>query len=284
MKHSLLLTIFSLVISAAWAQEKPAYKIYNGQGKEVKYSKMIKEIQVADVLLFGELHNNAIAHWLELEVSKDLLIKRGLVLGAEMLEADNQTALDDYLKGTIEDRGFDSLARLWPNYDTDYKPLVDFAKENQLVFVASNIPRRYASLVYKGGFEALDTISEKEKSWMAPLPIDFDPEIETYKEILTMMGDHGSPRLVMAQAIKDATMAHFILENLTDGSLFIHYNGAYHSDNYEGILWHMKRKKAEINCKTISTVSQDNINVLQEENFGKADFIICVDADMTNTY
>ena len=280
----ILLSTLMLFAVFVKSQEKPAYRIYSAQGKEVKYSKMIKGLQQADVLFFGELHDNAISHWLELEVSKDMLSTRKLVLGAEMMEADNQDELDEYLNGVIDHKALDTLARLWPNYKTDYKPLVDFAKDNKLKFVASNIPRRYANMVYKGGFEALDTLSDEEKSWMAPLPIDFDPDIKTYKEILEMMGDHGSPKLVMAQAIKDATMSHFILNNLQDGSLFIHYNGAYHSDQYEGILWHMKRKNSGLNYMTISTVSQNNIDELEKENKGKADYIICVDADMTRTY
>jgi len=35
---------------------------------------------------------------------------------------------------------------------------------------------------------------------------------------------------------------------------------------------------------TISTISQEDISKLDKENLGKADFIICVDEDMTTTY
>ena len=99
-----------------------------------------------------------------------------------------------------------------------------------------------------------------------------------------MMGDHGSPKLVMAQACKDATMAHFIYKNYVPGNLFLHYNGAYHSNNYEGILWYLKRLNSKLNYSTLSTVSQKNIHKLKEENIGLANFIICVDEDMTPTY
>ena len=99
-----------------------------------------------------------------------------------------------------------------------------------------------------------------------------------------MMGDHGSPDLVKAQAMKDATMAHFILDNYKSGQTFIHYNGAYHSDHYEGILWYLKKANSDLKFFTISTVSQDALDALEEENKRLADFIICVDSDMTNTY
>ncbi|MBD3749671.1 MAG: ChaN family lipoprotein [Sphingobacteriales bacterium] len=284
MKKLLLMTLLMGFTHLTFAQDKPAYIIYNTQGKKVSYGKMIKSLAQNDVLLFGEIHNNPIAHWLEYEVTVDLSQKKSLILGAEMIEADNQDALNKYLKNEINDEELANQARLWPNYPTDYAPLVDFAKDKNIPFVATNIPRRYASLVFKGDFSALDTLSAQEKSWIAPLPIAFDPELPTYQNILKMMGGHGSRLLVKAQAIKDATMAHFILQNYKPGYGFIHYNGSYHSDDYEGILWYLKQEKPDLKYATISTISQDNIHKLNKENLGKADFIICVDGNMTNTY
>jgi uncharacterized iron-regulated protein len=283
MKHLLLIVSFFLITNSAFAQKTP-YVIYNSKGKKVSYKKMLKTLVKSDIILFGEQHNSAITHWLQYEVTNDLSTQRPLILGAEMFEADNQTLLNDYLKGTIDYKDLDSLARLWPNYKTDYAPLVDLAKDKNIEFVATNIPRRYASLVYKKGFKALDTLSALEKSWIAPLPMAFDSELKTYKSILEMMGEHGTPELVMAQAAKDATMAYFILENYKKDNLFIHYNGAFHSDEYEGILWYLKRNKPNLNYKTITTVTQENVNKLLEENKIKADFIICVDENMTTTY
>ncbi|MDC6384844.1 iron-regulated protein [Flagellimonas taeanensis] len=283
MKNLLFLFAFTFYLFSVSAQKAP-YVIYNAKGKKVSYEKMLKRLEEKDMVLFGELHNNPIAHWLQYELTSDLYTKRALILGAEMVEADNQDELDDYLAGTIDYKALDSTARLWNNHKTDYAPLVDFAKDKKLVFVASNVPRRYASVVYKGGFEALDTLSVEEKSWIAPLPIAFDPELPGYQNILKMMGDHGSPTLVMAQAIKDATMAHFILKNYKTGSLFLHYNGSYHSNNYEGILWYLKKDRPDLQYGTISTVMQDNVHKLEDENKGIADFIICVDSNMTTTY
>lgn len=273
-----------LLIAGNVFSQKPAYTLYNAKGKKVSYKKMLKELSKKDVVLFGEFHNNPISHWLQYEVTSDLNKARDLVLGAEMLEADNQSVLNKYLDGSITYEELDSLARLWPNHKTDYAPLVDYAKNNQLPFVATNIPRRYANTVFKSGFQALDTLSMTEKAWIAPLPIAFDSTLASYENILLMMGEHGTPDLVKAQAIKDATMAHFILKNLRKNHLFIHYNGTYHSDHYEGILWYLKRERPNLNYGTITTVYQDNPNKLLSENEKIADFIICVDVDMTKTY
>lgn len=280
----LLLLPLLLSTSFAMAQDRPAYILFNAKGKQVKYAKMEKAMAGADIVLFGELHNSPIAHWLQLTVTKELNGKREIILGAEMLEADDQQALSRYLKGDIDRKALDTLARLWNNHATDYAPLVDFAKNNNLPFIATNVPRRYATMVYRNGFGALDTLSAEEKAWMAPLPIAYDPDLPGYKAMLTMMGGHGGDNLPRAQALKDATMAHFILSNFKDGSLFIHFNGAYHSDRYEGILWYLRQQRPELRYVTVSTVQQADIRKLEEEHLGKADFIICVDADIPGSY
>ena len=279
-----LLILFLALSLTLQARDKPAYILYNAQGKKVSFSKMIKQIARQDIVLFGELHNNPISHWLELEVTQACAEKRNLVLGAEMFEQDNQTALSNYLQGKITSKGLDTSARLWNNFKTDYAPLVHFAKEKNIAFIATNIPRKYASQVSKGGFEILSNLSDQEKSWIAPLPIAYDANLPGYQKMLTMMGEHTSPNMPKAQAIKDATMAHFIFKNWSPGQLFIHYNGSYHSDFHDGISWYLKRSKADIKIATIATVTQKEIDSLLPEHFWKADYIICVEEDMTSTY
>ncbi|WP_298365223.1 ChaN family lipoprotein [uncultured Lutibacter sp.] len=281
------LIVFLLVISfsaSILSQNKPAYKLYTAKGKKVSYKKMLGKMEKADVILFGEHHNNPIVHWLQLEATKDLENKRNLVLGAEMIETDNQQELNKYLAGEISQRALDTLARLWNNYSTDYKPLVDFAKEKKLNFIATNIPRRYASKVFRGGFEVLDKLPSKEKEWIAPLPIKYDATLPGYVNMKKMMGGHGGDNLPKAQAIKDATMAYFILKNKPLNKLFVHYNGSYHSDNYEGIFWYLKQQNQSLSIVTISVVEQEKIKKFNKDYKFKADFIIIVPVNMTKTY
>jgi uncharacterized iron-regulated protein len=278
------LFIFLSMSMSSMAQQKPAYILYDANGKKAGYEKMLKDLALQDMVLFGEYHDNPISHWLQLTVTKDLQTKRGLVLGAEMFERDNQEALDKYLSGKLDKKGLATEARLWDNYKTDYAPLVDFAKEKNLKFIATNIPRRYASMVAKGGFEMLDTLPQQEKLWISPLPIAYDASLPGYANMLAMMGGHGGENLPKAQAVKDATMGYSILKNWEPGNLFIHYNGSYHSDNYEGIMWYLLHANPNLKIKTISTVTQKDINKLEQENKNKAHYILCIDADMTTTY
>ncbi len=282
MKKSILLLLFFTIVT--FAQDKKAYQLFDKNGKKVSYKKLLKAAEGTQVVLFGEFHNNAISHWLELELTKDVAENKAVVLGAEMLEADNQKQVNQYLNGDINQKKLDSTARLWPNYKTDYKPLVDFAKENKLQFIATNIPRRFASLVSKKGFEALEKLTDEEKTWIAPQPIPYDATLPGYVEMLKMMGEHTSPNMPKAQASKDATMAYFISKNLKDGTTFIHYNGSYHSDNFEAISWYLKTYQPNVKIVTISSVEQKDLTKLDIENHNKANFIIVIDEDVTKTY
>lgn len=284
MRIAFLIPLLALFTLASFAQEPVAYRLFDAKGKPVKHKVFMKAIGQADVILFGEQHNSAIAHWLQLVVARELAAKGPLTMGAEMIEADDQATLDRYLRGEIDQAGFDTLARLWKNYAIDYAPLVELAKEKGLRFIATNVPRRYASMVYKGSFEALDTLPDAEKQWIAPLPIAYDPSLPGYTAMLDMGHGHGSPSMPMAQALKDATMAHFILANLTSGIPFLHFNGSYHSDNYEGIGWYLKRARPELRIVTIATVTQADASKLDPANKGKAVFILVVDETVPGTY
>ena len=281
---------FLLSLHLLRGQDPAAYLLFNHKGEKVDYEQMKKKSAENEVVFFGELHNNPISHWLKLKLTSDLFdLKDGkLILGAEMFETDDQLVMDEYLSGKINSKNFEEEAKLWDNYSTDYKPLVEFAKTKKISFKATNVPRRYANLVFRTGLEGLTELSELARAqFLPPLPIPIDLALPTYKKMITMMGNHGSntsDNMVKAQAIKDATMGYSISNALKPNHLFIHFNGAYHSDEKEGILWYLNKYKPNLKILTISTVEQDKIDVLDPENFNKADFILVVPEKMTKTY
>ncbi|WP_461127320.1 ChaN family lipoprotein [Spirosoma aerophilum] len=297
MRHIILLLCF---MSVAFRADKPAYRLYTPTLKSTSYAKLLRQASEADVILFGELHNNPICHWLEFQLTKDLQTTRkgNLVLGAEMFEADNQTALSDYVQGRTTSKELATQARLWPNFDTDYKPIADFAREQHIPFVATNVPRRYARLVSRQGLSALDTISAEGKRQMAPLPISVDLTLPGYKAMMDMMGgtdgkagagQHGTQpdmtaNFARAQAIKDATMAYFILQNWKPGQTVLHFNGDYHSKNFEGIVWYLRQKQPALKILTLSSVELSDIEKPAGDNRNLADFVLAIPADMTKTY
>lgn len=287
MKKLLILPIICIILFG-FKQDKPAYRIFSSEGKAATYKELLKDALEADVIFFGELHDVSICHWLEAELMKDLYEVKGkqLILGAEMFESDNQVILNEYLIGLVKDKNFEAEARLWSNYKTDYKPLLTFARDSSLRFVATNIPRRYAAMVNKSGFEVLATLDKEAQKFLPPLPIAYDPELSCYKDIMKSMGDapsHTTMNIAKAQAVKDATMAHFIGINYSPGVTFLHFNGTYHSDHHEGIIWYLKQTKPGLKILTISTAEQKDLDELSSDHVSKGDYILIIPESMNRT-
>ena len=292
-KKSLFVLLGCLCLTfTAHAQKtgKSPYTLFDSKGVEISYDEMIKKLSAYDLVFIGEMHNCPITHWLEFEITRSLyaIHKDKLTIGEEMLEADNQLILDEYMQRKIDYDRFEAEARLWDNYSTDYSNVVYFAKENGIPFVATNVPRRYANAAKRNGLAFLDSLSDEAKRYMAPLPITFKYDEEGSQEtfaMMNMMGGHkgaDTKKLAQAQAIKDATMAWFIAKNLKNK--FIHLNGNYHTDNKAGIIPYLLEYRPGTKYVTITSVRQDEINKLEDENKGRADFYICVSKDMTTSY
>lgn len=287
-KSNLFIAIIMLFSTVTFAQDKPAYKLYSNKGKEVKYSKMVKDLADSDMIFFGEYHTNPISHWLQIELAKSLFEEKGnnLYFGAEMFENGNQLVLDEYLAGFYpEKKMLVEITQLWGNYQTDYKPLVEFAKEKQLRFIATNIPRRYASMINKMGMAALDTLSPEAKAMIGPLKEHFDASV--YEDMKEKMGGHVPPtmdKIQMAQAAKDATMAKFSVESHKEGTLLLHLDGAYHSDYYRGTVWWVNQIKPGFNIKTVTTVLESEwAEMTDEQKETIANYTIVVADNMTQT-
>ncbi len=276
-------------VSLTFAQGKPAYLLYNNKGILESYDIMIEDLANSDMVFFGEYHTNPISHWMQIEMAKSFYEIKGekLVFGAEMFENPNQLVMNEYLAGFYEEKKMiPEMTQMWANYKTDYKPLVEFAKENKLRFIATNIPRRYASMINKEGIEVLKKLSPEAKALIGPdLEKYFD--VEVYADMKEKMGDHVPPNMLniqTAQASKDATMAHFSVKNFNKGDLFFHMDGSYHSNNKRGIIWWVNKIQPGLNIKSITTVTQSEWNEMtKEEKKAIAEYIIVVADNMTQT-
>ena len=286
--RKLIILLLTLATLTTAAQPKLSYAIFTSGGEATDYNRMLRELRGADIIFIGETHNCPVAHWMEYEITSDIIRKsaEGLTLGAEMFEADNQLLVDEYTSGVISSDKFEAEAKLWDNYWTDYSQLLYLAREHGLKFVATNVPRRYASFVKDNGLEALQTLSDQAKSLMAPLPIPFDAQAqdEAMFGFMQMMGGKGAAdsHFAEAQAIKDATMAWFIAQNFE--RKFIHYNGNFHSDNKGGIIPYLEQYLPGKRIMTICSARQDSLKSLDKENRGRADFILIAPTDFPMSY
>lgn len=262
------------------------YMLYDTNGKEVKLEKMFKEAQQKTWVFFGEFHNSSTIHRIQFLLTKHLHKIHGdkLMVGAEMFESDNQDIINEYFAGIINTKYFEDECRMWVNYKSDYKPIVEFLKTNKLPLIATNIPRRYAHAVHYNGLEVLNQLPEHVKQLFLPnLPIVIDTTLSSYAE-LKQMSMHGGKFMLEAQAVKDATMAHFMIKYWSPGKIFLHLNGAFHTNKYEGIISFLPKAWLQQNMLVISMVTQSDINKLEDENKGIADFIFCFEEDYAKSH
>jgi uncharacterized iron-regulated protein len=276
--------LLSLVSSVGFTQE--IYKIFNAKGKELSFEKAFKNANEHQVVLFGELHNNTVAHYLQLKTLAFLHQNNSnVIFGGEPFETDQQLLFDELNQGLIDLKQYKSEARKWSNYEQDYEPLVRFSHENKIKMVATNVPRRYATMVARNNLNILDSISEEGKRFICPLPLTVDFEIPGYPEMREMMHNaEKAESFISAQALKDATMAHNILKYLVPESLFFHINGSYHSNKKGGIYAYLKMANPELKIFTIAVVESDELIFDKEEYPELADIIIVVASDFPKSY
>ncbi|GAB3722768.1 hypothetical protein GCM10027594_03580 [Hymenobacter agri] len=291
-----LTSFFLLLLSLAsftLRGDRPAYRLFGAAGQPADYDQMLQELAQADVVLFGEQHNDALTHWLELQVAKDLLkLKKPgqLVLGLEMFERDVQPLVAQYAAGTLADMAFERQARPWPNYATDYRPLVQFARENHVPVIGTNAPRPFAKVVAQRSLTALDKLPASDRALLAPLPLKVDYDLPGYKNMAAMFGGGGSAHgggaqnIIQAQALKDATMAHFIQASRQPGQTLLHVNGSYHSDHHDGIVAFLRQYAPKLRVKTLSVVTQEQLQTLEKDQLSIADYVVVVPADAAKTY
>lgn len=294
MRNFALKIVCLLALCSFTLGDRPAYRLFVADSKAADYDQMLADLAQADVVLFGEQHNDPLAHWLELQVAKDLQRIKGpgkLVLGMEMFERDVQPLVAQFTAGTLPDSAFERQARPWPNYGTDYRPLLQFAQAHGIPVVGTNAPRPFAQQVARGSLTALNKLSVADRALLAPLPLKVDYELPGYKNMAAMFGGGGSSphgggaqTIIQAQALKDATMAYFIRTSRQPGQTLLHLNGSYHSDHHDGIVAYLRQGAPALKVRTISVVTQAQLDRLDKDNINVADYVVVVPEDMNKTY
>lgn len=263
MKYILSLILISPALLFAQENTLPLYKIYAVEQKtEISIDELIRNLEQKDVIFFGEEHNDSVAHVLELTLLKGLhnLEKRKTILSMEMFQSDVQLALDEYTNGLISESNLEKDGKLWKNYKEDYRPLVEYARENGIYVLAANAPSRYTNLVTRRGLESLNGLSKAAKSLLAPLPIDTLTGAY-YEKFTGLMGGHGGMgalNLYQTQNLWDATMAWRIsrlLKKKRKKKQVLHLNGRFHSDEKLGAYAQLVGYSPKLSCVNISVFS-----------------------------
>lgn len=274
MKFTLLLFLSFFFV---YVNAQTTYQWYNNKGEKIDFNQVAESCLEKDITLFGELHDNPIAHQFQLEIGKYFFEQVGerLTIGAEMFERHQVSFLETYLTdGDVEK--FKKSTELWSNFQTDYLPLLMYAQMNKIPYCATNITRPYANLVFKFGQDTLTKMKQSILDNICPLPFPVDSSASQYKELLKMGNEMGGKgvNFAAAQSIKDATMAWFILQFLKKNGKFLHLNGSFHSDFYQSIYFYLKQYKPESTIATISVIEKKKVSKIKKEDLLKADFIL----------
>ncbi len=250
------------VTTVAAALSSPAaLRVYDSKAARfITFNQLIEAASKADVVFFGEQHDDPATHSAEAAVLAGIGARRGeVIVTLEMFERDVQPLLDQYLAGNISEKNFLDGARPWDRYTTDYRPMVELARVHGWPVIAANVPRRIASAVGKKGLAVLDTIARVERAWAAAE--NQCPKDAYYTKFAATMTGHsagGGPPTAgdatamarmtdlfyEAQCVKDETMGESIANAMTrwPGRLVYQVDGAFHSDGGLGTAARVTRR------------------------------------------
>jgi len=286
-------------ISAAAAASVPLSSGYRivapATVSDATASQMIERLARADVVFFGEQHDDPETHRAEAELL-DAIGRTGrtVVLSLEMFERDVQGVLDDYLAGRVSESDFLARSRPWDRYATDYRRLIELAKSHHWRVVAANVPRPLASAIGRRGFRALDTLTVTDRrnaarEYVCPPSDDYHARFMESMQTHSPAGGPGpsvsdslptamAERFYLAQCIKDETMAESIVDARVASprdAIVVHFDGAFHSDYAQGTVARVKRRQPGWTLAVVSAVPVADPAVAPiVTQSAKADFVI----------
>jgi uncharacterized iron-regulated protein len=270
-------------------------RVYDTHAKQfIAFNTLADRAARADIVFFGEQHDDPATHRAELALLADIGARNDhVVLSLEMIERDVQGILDSYLAGRTTDSVFMATSRPWPNYQNDYRPLVELARAHGWTVVAANVPRRIASTVSKSSLAALDSLSTTDRAYVARENLcPHDRYYDRFAEEMTGHSAGGQPassrdataetamtnRFYDAQCIKDETMGESIAAALSQagpGAVVVHYNGAFHTDMGLGTAARAKRRAPRAKTVLITAVPVDDVSRVNAAEFNdRADYIL----------
>ena len=251
--------------------------VISDQGNTLTMEEFFEALMDFDIVFAGEKHDSRLAHEAEQALLEELFRRDSLlVLALEMFERDVQGVVDAYLRGEIPEDAFLQSARPWPNYEEDYRPLVEFAKEKGIPVIAANVPRRAAALVSRSNEISVDVLGADSLYLPERIHVDSREYHERFMATLDgmprggMMGRLEPEALYKAQILKDAVMAASLEPFFDHRVLFC--CGHFHSDDHLGIPYQLQKNHPEIKIAVVAFASSvDELN--GKDTSRLADFI-----------
>jgi uncharacterized iron-regulated protein len=239
----------------------------------ISVEQLVHELASSDVIFVGEWHSHSASHYLQMQLLAALYPQHPqLILSMEQFARDKQAVLNQYLAGEIGEQTLLDQGEAWPNYASDYRPLVEFAKAHHLTVIAANAPTALVRCIAQKGPAVADKLPSEQRAYLAQ---DLTQSSAAYQEKFRqflMQSDvpHGPSKKTpegqigglsnsfYAQLARDNTMAESIARALDaqPHHQVMAINGAFHSDGQLGTVDALKRLKPNLNIRVISPYAQ----------------------------
>lgn len=235
------------------------YQLYTPSGKALNLDNLPSELLEADVILVGEWHTHSGIHRFQTDLLKALALENeSFALSMEQFTRDNQSVVDEYLASEIGEQTLIKQGGGWPNYESDYRPLVELAKQANLPIIASNAPKPIVRCIGRQGLDYLDKLDDEKRALVAA---QIDTSSSPYKDKFMASMHHGdkaqTERQYAAQLTWDATMAESIVNYLNqhNNSQILHVAGKFHIEQGLGTAAQIQSLTPELNVVVISPVT-----------------------------
>jgi uncharacterized iron-regulated protein len=225
---------------------------------------LARRLAETDVVIVGEYHGHQGSHLLQSRLQTALFRQQPRqVLSMEQFTLDHQPELDRYLQGETGEAEMIEDAEAWDNYRASYRPLVEFARQQNLPVIAANAPADLVRCVGRKGPSYLDKVPESIRQALPSEPFMDTPAYrEKFAEAIgaSHRGDstmnERMENTYKAQLLRDNTMAARILEARArfPGHQVLHLTGTFHSEDGLGTVALLKQRAPELSVAVISPV------------------------------
>ena len=133
----------------------------------IRWDAMIQDVKDKKIILIGEFGEDPGHHEYQLRVIKALL-EQGVpvVIGLEMVRANDQAALDSWVSGKLTlDQFLPSYSTKWYNPWSVHKDILLFSREKKIPLIGLNVPVEIPAKVARQGF---DSLSQEEMRQLPP--------------------------------------------------------------------------------------------------------------------
>lgn len=225
---------------------RPVGAVFDASGAARSWAEALTVLASARIVAVGESHDDAAHHVLQAEVLAALAARVPLAVGLEMVEAEDQPALDAFMSGATSEADF---AVWWKtNWGFDfslYKPVFDAARAAGVPVRGLNAPRDVVKAVGKKGLAGL-TPAERAR---IPAVVLESADARYRKYVLDSVSGHGAPpaaipRMLEAMAVWNETMGENAAKLAAEGRVVLVIAGQGHVLYKAGILESAARRGA----------------------------------------